>query len=51
MRVASRVAERRKTWDLRKLGNFKEIPEMLRIPHGIYMPLIPWHPKEPKMLQ
>ena len=29
VRVASRVAERLKTEDLRKLGNFKEIPEML----------------------
>ena len=29
VRVASRVAERLKTWDLRKLGNFKKIPEML----------------------
>ena len=29
MQVASRVAERLKTCDLRKLGNFKKIPEML----------------------
>ena len=29
VRVASRVAERLKTYDLRKLGNFKKIPEML----------------------
>ena len=28
-RVASRDAERLKTWDLRKLGNFQKIPEML----------------------
>ena len=27
--VALRVAEQPKTWDLRKLGNFKKIPEML----------------------
>ena len=29
VQIASRVAERRKTWDLRKLGNFKEITETL----------------------
>ena len=29
VRVASRVVERLKTKDLSKLGNFKEIPEML----------------------
>ena len=29
IQVASRVAERLKTCDLRKLGNFKKIPEML----------------------
>ena len=27
--VALRIAKRLKTWDLRKLGNFKKIPEML----------------------
>ena len=31
VRVASRVAERLKTWDLRKLVNFKNISEMLEI--------------------
>ena len=29
VRVASRVAERLKSWDLRKLGNFRKIAEML----------------------
>ena len=29
VRVASRVAERHKTYNLRKLENFKKIPEML----------------------
>ena len=29
VRVAPRVAERLKTWNLRKLGNFKKIPEIL----------------------
>ena len=28
VRVASRAAERLKTWDLRKLGNFKKIPKI-----------------------
>ena len=31
MEVALRVAERNNTYDLRKSGNFKEIPEMLGI--------------------
>ena len=42
MRVASRVAQGLKTCDLRKLGHFKKIPEILRFdgeyPGG--------HPKE-----
>ena len=29
LRVASRTAERLKTWDPRKLGNFKKMLEML----------------------
>ena len=29
--VASYVGERRKIWDLKKVGNFKKIPEMLGI--------------------
>ena len=29
VRVASRVAERLDTWDLKKLRNFKKIPAML----------------------
>ena len=29
VQVTSRVAKRLKTWDLRKLGSFKKIPEML----------------------
>ena len=35
VRVASRVAKRLKTWDLRKLGNFKKILEMLGF-DGVY---------------
>ena len=31
IQVASRVSEQLKTYDLRKLGNFKEIPEMFGI--------------------
>ena len=41
VRVASRVAEPLKTSDLRKLGNFKEIPGMLGF-YGKY-PVV--HPK------
>ena len=35
MRVASRVAERVKTYDLTKLVNFNKTPEMLRV-DGMY---------------
>ena len=31
VKVASQVAKPRKTWDLRRLGNFKEISELLGI--------------------
>ena len=41
VRVVSPAAERHKTYDLGKLGNFKKIPEMLRFNRGY--PAI--HPK------
>ena len=61
IRVASRVAERLKTCDLRELGNFKEIPKTLEEtcfhlqlsgmeltdPHGIYIFDIFWCFKRP----